>query len=322
MCIRDRCKNPQYFLNLTKATHLKIILRKVVNKRNKGVRVGLNICRYTEVPTTKSKTQNTTAKVKRTTVKTVAMSPTKKLMSQTDAQLKAPIMEHIERKLQIKPTEPCIESSYANEETAALYFFWNPIEGPFIIVPCLYEEDVNAKYTLTIFSNNPVELEKLDESKNAVLIGKWDDISDGGCHLFDEQFESDSSLRTWTQNPKFHLQFKEEGRAHLRIHLAIAEKNWKAKVATKTKNPIGGMIGIYVLEKREGKIHISSKRTEETFVPLMELIEEHTFNDVSKNGYIIMPSTYERKIQGVFIISVSSDREFTFVPLKQSDKYQ
>jgi len=37
-----------------------------------------------------------------------------------------------------------------------------------------------------VFSNNPVELVKLDEAKNAVLIGKWDkDISDGGCHLWD-----------------------------------------------------------------------------------------------------------------------------------------
>ena len=39
------CKNPQYFLNITKPTHLKIILRKTNNKRQKGNPIGVVVAR-------------------------------------------------------------------------------------------------------------------------------------------------------------------------------------------------------------------------------------------------------------------------------------
>mmetsp|Transcript_18762 Transcript_18762/g.28840 ORF Transcript_18762/g.28840 Transcript_18762/m.28840 type:complete len:117 (-) Transcript_18762:832-1182(-) len=35
------CRNPQYFLNITKPTHLKIILKKKGGRRLKGVPIGL-----------------------------------------------------------------------------------------------------------------------------------------------------------------------------------------------------------------------------------------------------------------------------------------
>ena len=35
------CKNPQYFLNITRPTHLKIILKKKGGRRVKGVPIGL-----------------------------------------------------------------------------------------------------------------------------------------------------------------------------------------------------------------------------------------------------------------------------------------
>ena len=39
--------NPQYFLNLKQPTHLKIILQKTgVQRRTKGIRIGMTICRF------------------------------------------------------------------------------------------------------------------------------------------------------------------------------------------------------------------------------------------------------------------------------------
>jgi hypothetical protein len=32
---------------------------------------------------------------------------------------------------------------------AALYFFWNPTEGPFIIIPSLAEEDKQSTFKMT-----------------------------------------------------------------------------------------------------------------------------------------------------------------------------
>jgi len=97
-------------------------------------------------------------------------------------------MEYIERKLQILSTEKFKESYYSGEETSALFFKWNPTEGPFTIIPTVDLEGRTAGYKLTIFSNNPIELNRLDEHTNAVLIGRWEkDLSAGGCHLYDKE---------------------------------------------------------------------------------------------------------------------------------------
>ena len=37
------CRNPQYFLNITKPTHLKIILKKKGGRRVKGIPIGLTV---------------------------------------------------------------------------------------------------------------------------------------------------------------------------------------------------------------------------------------------------------------------------------------
>lgn len=138
-----------------------------------------------------------------------------------------------------------------------------------------------------------MEIKKLDENKNAVLIGKWEhDISDGGCHLFEDPYEKDMSMRTWTINPKYLLKFdEEEDTATLKITLAIAEKNWKSK----TKNSVGGMIGIYLLEKRENKITIDNlyNKREPSFIPLNEISENYTLNNIRGKSFFIMPSTFE-----------------------------
>ena len=53
------------------------------------------------------------------------------------------------------------------------------------------------------------------------------------------------------------------------------------------------MIGIYVLERREGKIQRSYMIGEPSFSPMLEVSEEFTLENVNPNGYIIMPTTYE-----------------------------
>lgn len=45
------CVNPQYFMNLTKPTHLKIILRKLGGRRFKLGDVGITVCK-SNPPTT------------------------------------------------------------------------------------------------------------------------------------------------------------------------------------------------------------------------------------------------------------------------------
>lgn len=90
---------------------------------------------------------------------------------------------------------------------------------------------------MLVFSNNPIDLKPLDPAKNWVTIGQWDDSSCGGSHLNEEPYETDPSKKTWTANPKFQLQFKEEGPSPVwfKITLQVADKNWKSKTARKMK---------------------------------------------------------------------------------------
>lgn len=115
-------------------------------------------------------------------------------------QFEPPKLENLERKLQLLPGEWYEESYYRSDDVAALYAFYQPTQGPFIIIPSMSKEDVTADFTLTskyflvmmfciVFSSNPVEVQKLEDSRNAVLSGKWTDKTAGGCHLYDKEFE-------------------------------------------------------------------------------------------------------------------------------------
>jgi calpain, invertebrate len=70
--------------------------------------------------------------------------------------LKPPVLGDIERKLQIDAQEKYKESAYSSEEVSALFFRWNPTEGPFILIPSSDDIERVFSYKLTIFSNNPV----------------------------------------------------------------------------------------------------------------------------------------------------------------------
>ncbi len=123
-------------------------------------------------------------------------------------------------------------------------------------------------------------------------------------------------------NPKYLLTFKEEELAweepvQLKITLAIAEKNWKKL----NPNTVSGMIGIYLLQKREGKLQYSPDIvvSQTSFLPVKKITLETTLGGdkpLLKGGYLIMPSTYDSKVQGAFILSVKCDRSFDLIPAK------
>ena len=59
-----------------------------------------------------------------------------------------PQLMNLERKLQIQAGEWFEESYFKNDEVAALYAFYQPTQGPFIIVPSMTKEDVANDFTL------------------------------------------------------------------------------------------------------------------------------------------------------------------------------
>ena len=58
--------------------------------------------------------------------------------------------ERLERKLQILDNEWYIQTSYSSDDAAALYGFFKPTQGPFVIVPSLIKDDAkNIDFNLT-----------------------------------------------------------------------------------------------------------------------------------------------------------------------------
>lgn len=60
-----------------------------------------------------------------------------------------PKLQGLERKLQILPNEWYEESFYRSDDVAAIYAFYQPTMGPFIIVPSMSKEEVTADFNLT-----------------------------------------------------------------------------------------------------------------------------------------------------------------------------
>ena len=71
-------------------------------------------------------------------------------------QFEPPKLENLERKLQLLPGEWYEETYYRSDDVAALYSYYQPTMGPFIIIPSMTKEEVTADFTLTskLVNNN------------------------------------------------------------------------------------------------------------------------------------------------------------------------
>ena len=117
------------------------------------------------------------------------------------------------------------------------------------------KEDYTADFTLSskttyndnlldvVFSSAVVEVMKLEDSRNAVLSGKWTEKTAGGCHLYDKEYEQKSDKYTWVNNPKFHIRMQTQDPTQIKVTLSRPEKAWKKHIGM---NLVGCMIGFYV----------------------------------------------------------------------------
>ena len=284
------CRNPQYFLNVSSVTLLKIILRKTGRfRQSKGHTIGLVVC---QAPIRHSNKINPSATKKN---KTQVIEKETKTFEK-------------ERKLQILPGEWFVESHYQYEEFSCLYLKLEQNHGPFLIVPSLSQENIQCSYSLIIYSNNPVTLDRLLDSKNIVISGEWKQSNAGGSHLYDSTFVRQLEKNTWSNNPKYLLKFVAGGEPRAKITLSRPERLWSTKIA---RNTVGCMMGIYIFDAAIGKPSVDGWIRKPEFMPLNE-VEEILEEDTSREaGYIIMPTTYEINMKGPFVLSVSSESEFS-----------
>lgn len=287
------CRNPQYFLNVSAVTLLKIILRKTNRLRqSKGHTVGLVVC---QAPKKASNKKNQAATMKKTKTSTQVAEKEVETFDK-------------ERKLQILPNEWFVESHYQHEEISCLYLKLEQNHGPFLIVPSLSTEGIQCSYSLTIYSNNPVTLDRLHDAKNIVISGDWKQTNAGGSHLYDASFIRQLEKNTWANNPKYILKFAPAENVRAKITISRPERLWSSKIA---RNTVGCMMGIYIFDAAIGKPAVDSWLRKPEFMPLNEVEEILEEDNPREQGYIIMPTTYESGMKGPFVLSVSSDDEFT-----------
>lgn len=94
----------------------------------------------------------------------------------------------------------------------------------------------------------------------------------------------------------------------MKITLSRPEKAWKKNIGA---NLVGSMIGFYVYPGgvAANQDNIINKEQIQ-FVPWNELSLLLVL-DGNQDGYVIMPATYEAKQAGPFILSVSTDVDFS-----------
>lgn len=295
------CKNPQYFLNIRTHTILKILLKKNgKSKRARESNCGIVICR---------------AQLRQAQRKLLTQTVGRKLQA-TSNKAEMLTLDMLERKLQILPLEWWKESYYNFDDTSCLFLRLEPSMGPYLVTPTLSTEKVAAQFSLSVFSNQAVSLERLEDSKNLALSGAWTKETAGGSHLHERPYEDNVKGQTWKDNPKYLLKFNTHGPIKAKITISRAESHWSWKIA---RDHVACMMGLYIFPGSTSKVDCSLRLNQgSVFLPMNELTEIFEQIENLPDGFLLMPTTYEPKVTGPFVLSVSSDIEFSLTPLHEA----
>ena len=156
------CENQQFFLNLHKPTHVKLVLRRITGakKKNLGANIGMLLTKMESGKLdigTQSGLSKAEAKRRQMQIaqEAIRMRRAGKGASAL-IQINEPEITAMNRKLRINPKEWFVETQYKSPIVSAYYYHWHQTAGPFIIIPSLskqIDKDVTALgYSLTGFS--------------------------------------------------------------------------------------------------------------------------------------------------------------------------
>lgn len=166
------CENQQFFLNLQKPTHVKIVLKRLtgLKKKNLGANIGMLI---TKMQSEKLETiaMDNSRKIERKKRQMQIVQEAMKMKKSKKGtvsfvQVENPQISTMTRKLRINPKEWFVETQYKNPLVAAYYYHWHQTAGPFIIVPSLskpIDKDVTAG-TFSLTSNCLIVMNSIQQS--------------------------------------------------------------------------------------------------------------------------------------------------------------
>lgn len=147
------CENQQFFLNLRRPTHVKVVLKRLtgLKRKNLGANIGMLI---TKMQSEKLETiaMDNSRKIERRKRQMQIVQEAMKMKkgkkgAVSFVQVENPTISAMTRKLRINPKEWFVETQYKNPIVAAYYYYWHQTAGPFIVVPSLskpIDKDVTA----------------------------------------------------------------------------------------------------------------------------------------------------------------------------------
>jgi hypothetical protein len=218
-----------------------------------------------------------------------------------------------------------------------------------IIVPCLSEKHARGSYDIEIYSNLKVNLKQLPELKSRSIASEWSEGLCGGSHITSSSKKNpkfELILRPSTSTSGGgggggggRMAFKGQGasagggggggggyqscRCRVKITLTRSGNVWKHLCR---HDAVGSMIGYYIYHvvradhsngpsSGNGGQEQIRQIYESSFVPTDELSTSDDFTlDYLTNpneAYLIMPTTFAEGKQGSFVLTVSSDSDFT-----------
>eukprot|EP00605_Chrysophyceae_sp_TOSAG23-4_P001308 GSChrysophyteH1.ASY1.ANO1.1422.1 assembled CDS len=333
------CQNPQYHLEIIDPyakddIHLKVIVRRTdsgaqaAGRRNQQSMIG-NIAEIKAEMTVGMTIAKAIALEDLTPTKQVKKGPRQNALGQFIAAKPSSLKKRpgaVEENLNLSsssesktimrkaslssPVCYSVKSSFSHKSESVIYYPRLPrswVGNGLIIIPSLSEKGVKGSYELEINCSEPVRVRQLPDAVARTIAGEWRDNECGGNHLGP----------SWKRNPKYALKFRNinKGNAPARMRFTLFKHGEKWKSMSK-KDTVGCMIGFYIfiLDKTDGGAGDLRLLYETAFVPddNVSTGPDFTLEPLGdKEEYIIMPTTFHEDKKGAFVLSITSDYEFT-----------
>jgi len=214
-----------------------------------------------------------------------------------------------------QPVSYYIKSTYSHKTEAVVYYPRLPrswVGNGIIVTPSLSEKGVKGSYELEINSSEPIKVRLLPDAYSRNVAGEWRDGECGGNHL----------NPNWKKNPRYSVKFRSlnKGNAPARTRIKVSKHGEKWKTGSK-KETVGNMIGFYIFicDKSDGGAGEMRQVFESPFAPDDEIATDPDFTLEGlgpKEEYIIMPATFNEGKKGAFVLSITSEYEYTIVKEK------
>ena len=204
------------------------------------------------------------------------------------------------------------QSSASSKYEACIFFPNFPrqiLSDGLMIIPSLDDKGVKGHFLLEAYASEEITLTQLSDKKMKVLAGEWDEKTAFGSQI----------CPSWKKNPKYSLKFKPKSNSTEKFKITLYKFGGDVWKKNNRLDHIGSMIGFHIFLNTRGDI---SPYYESPYVPDREISTDDGYALEILQGhddeYISMPTTFSEGIKGMFVLSVSSECDFTLVKKSES----